>query len=155
MKLATRHELENSAWRVYEYICRHFLATVSKDLKFKSTTAKIKIENEIFSCTTNLLIDPGYTKLMTWLAFGKNDVTVPFVANEMVKLNDIKLQEGQTSPPDYLTEAELITLMEENGIGTDASIPVHINNVTLRNYVTVGTGRKLIPTKLGTVLVHG
>ena len=66
-----------------------------------------------------------------------------------------KLIERQTSPPDYLTESELISLMEKHGIGTDASIPVHINNICERNYVQVIGGRKLQPTTLGIVLVHG
>jgi DNA topoisomerase-3 len=67
----------------------------------------------------------------------------------------VKLAERQTSPPDYLTEAELISLMEKHGIGTDASIPVHINNICERNYVAITSGRKLKPTTLGVVLVHG
>jgi DNA topoisomerase IA len=67
----------------------------------------------------------------------------------------VKMVEKQTSPPDYLTESELITLMEKHCIGTDASIPVHINNICERNYVSVLSGRKLKPQPLGIVLVHG
>lgn len=40
--------------------------------------------------------------------------------------------------------------------GTDASIPQHINNICQRGYVKVNpTDRKLTPTQLGIVLVHG
>lgn len=88
-------------------------------------------------------------------AFGKNEIAPNFTANEVAPIEDAKLTEHQTSPPDYLTEAEVITLMEKHGIGTDASIPVHINNICQRNYVTVASGRRLIPTALGIVLVHG
>lgn len=73
----------------------------------------------------------------------------------MLPIKEARLTEHQTQPPDYLTEAELITLMEKHGIGTDASIPVHINNICQRNYVSVISGRKLKPTSLGIVLVHG
>lgn len=124
-------------------------------MRYKQTTTKFSVGTEKFSCTTNKLVDPGYTKVMTWQAFGRDDAEQNFKQGAAVQINEYKLVESQTGPPDYLTESELITLMEKHGIGTDASIPVHINNICQRNYVTIATGRKLIPTTLGTVLVHG
>ncbi|XP_055912245.1 DNA topoisomerase 3-beta [Eupeodes corollae] len=155
MKLAERGDFEKDTWRIYDFICRYFLGTVSRDLKYKTTTAKLRVGLETFSSTANVLIDPGFTKVMTWQAFGRDESIPPFVQGEMVQINDVSMGESQTGPPDYLTESELITLMEQHGIGTDASIPVHINNICQRNYVKIESGRKLIPTTLGIVLVHG
>ena len=92
---------------------------------------------------------------MHWIT--KADEYIPeFKQAEVLNITSVNLTEGKTSPPDYLTEAELIGLMEHNGIGTDASIPTHINNICQRNYVQVsGSGRKLIPTNLGIVLING
>lgn len=59
-----------------------------------------------------------------------------YASSMEVVAHDIILQ-GRTSAPDYLTESELISLMEKHGIGTDASIPVHINNICERNYAQV------------------
>ena len=56
---------------------------------------------------------------------------------------NLSVREGVTEPPNYLTESELISIMERNNIGTDASIPTHIENVLKRNYVTLVAGRRL------------
>lgn len=152
---ANRDQFDSDTWKVYDYICRHFLATVSRDMTYKVTTYEFKVGEEIFTTTSNQLVDAGYSDIMTWQAFSKNELSVAFVEGETIKVNDVKLQEGQTEPPDYLSESELIGLMEKHGIGTDASIPVHINNICQRNYVTIANKRKLIPSTLGIVLVHG
>ena len=46
--------------------------------------------------------------------------------------------------------------MEKYGIGTDASMATHINNICERDYVEIrGNGRRLAPTKMGLALIHG
>jgi DNA topoisomerase-3 len=67
----------------------------------------------------------------------------------------IAIKEKMTTAPSLISESELITLMEKNGIGTDASIPTHIENILKRNYVSLASGRRLEPTKLGLVLAQG
>ncbi|KAK1347101.1 DNA topoisomerase, partial [Heracleum sosnowskyi] len=95
----------------------------------------------------------GFTSLMPWLA--TSEKSLPWLTKgEKIELSKVELYEGNTAPPDYLSESELISLMEKNGIGTDASIPVHINNISECNYVQVQAGRRLIPTALGVSLIR-
>ena len=79
----------------------------------------------------------------------------PLAEGESLPLQEVELHQGKTSAPDYLSESELIGLMEKHGIGTDASISVHINNICERNYVSIQAGRKVVPTELGITLVRG
>lgn len=95
------------------------------------------IGDEQFSTSGKALIDEGFTAVMTWQGIGEDEQLPELKKGDKLSVKDLRLTERQTSPPDYLTEAELITLMEKHGIGTDASIPVHINNISQRNYVTV------------------
>ena len=86
---------------------------------------------------------------MPWMSIGDGQSAPKLNEGDICEVESCKLVERKTSAPDYLTESELITLMEKHGIGTDASIPTHINNIGQRNYVTVVAGRKLVPTSLG------
>ena len=78
-----------------------------------------------------------------------------FARDEVVSIKDVALNQGRTSPPSYLSESDLISCMEQHGIGTDASISVHINNICERNYVKIEAGRKVVPTELGITLIRG
>ena len=80
------------------------------------------------------------------------DISRVEIKYNMVEFNFFNLK---TSPPDYLTESELLSLMDKNGIGTDASMATHINNICERSYVKVTSNRRLVPTDLGLNLVKG
>lgn len=112
--------------------------------------------SETFTIVGKREIKAGYLTVAGRSFYEDGNSDVPTVAeHQSYRISSAKLKQGQTSAPGHLTESELIGLMEKHGIGTDASIATHINNIIVRNYVTLGSGRTLIPTPLGVVLVHG
>jgi DNA topoisomerase-3 len=142
------------AWRLYDYICRHFLATVSPDLVYEAAVATFAAGAESFEGTGRTLVSGGFALVMPWHLM--TDVYMPaFVVGETVELVDVALVERATQPPSHLTESDLIGLMEQHQIGTDASIATHIQNILDRRYVEMGAGRTLVPRELGKVLAHG
>ncbi len=154
MRGAAPHDLHGDSWRIYEYIARHFIATLSPDCKFIKTKIVAELNGERFSISGKIVEDPGFTTILPNSAVKDDKLPEVSVGDDFV-FSDVRLTPGQTQPPSYLTEADLIGLMEKHGIGTDASIPQHINNIVERNYCTVKPGRTIEPTKLGIVLVHG
>jgi DNA topoisomerase-3 len=152
--VAQQSDLSGDSWRLYDYIARHFIATVAEDCEFSETTTELRIGAEIFYTTTRAVINPGFTRLFHWQAID-DAFSLPLRVGDKLAVVELNLGERQTEPPDYLTEAELISLMEKYGIGTDASIPMHINSICTRNYCALGNNRTLVPTKLGITLVHG
>ena len=81
-----------------------------------------------------ILLDPGFLDVQPWQIHSDKEVPL-FEVGDIIDVKSTKIAEGRTDSPGYLTEAELITKMEEHGIGTDASIPTHISNIIERNYV--------------------
>ena len=157
MRPASEGTLGGDEWRLYEYITRHFIATLSPDMHFTRTKVCFQIGTETFTCTGKVL-DKGrlsFADVLTNLRVEDDALPEGIKQGESLPIRKLELYEGETSPPGYLTEADLIGKMERNGIGTDASIPTHIKNVCDRGYCEVGSGRTMVPTSLGIILVHG
>mmetsp|Transcript_3626 Transcript_3626/g.11267 ORF Transcript_3626/g.11267 Transcript_3626/m.11267 type:complete len:852 (+) Transcript_3626:59-2614(+) len=156
-RLATPTQLDSDSWRLYEFIARHFLATLSPDCVYEKTKARFHIGSECFQCGGTRVVSPGWTALLPHqMVHDEGILEADAQSGKTFELRNVALTEGKTSPPDYLTESDLIGLMEKHGIGTDASIATHINTICERNYVRVdGNSRKLIPNEIGIALVHG
>lgn len=139
--------------RLYDLIASHFLATLMEDAVYEERDYIIEFANEKFKASSSIIVKEGYLKVHTWkkenFTKGFPDISV----GETLEIKKIGCDSNYTTPPGYLTESDLIQLMEKNLIGTDASMPVHIENIVSRNYVGVTSGRCLIPTDLGNALI--
>ena len=87
---------------------------------------------------------------MTWgdKAFARYTEGEEFVPDEL------NIGEHVTQPPPLLTETNLITAMEEAGIGTDATLQQHIETIQKRNYAFI-RDNVFHPTPLGISLILG
>jgi len=152
-KYATNQQLSGDQWRLYEFICTHFFASLSPNIEYDNIQYKIDVNGIEFEETSNKITNQGY--LLFFPHRRKNfEKDFPIIEkNSELNILNINYTEGWTEAPDYLTESDLISEMEKNRIGTDASMPVHIENICQRGYVTVDEKRRLIPTKLGNALI--
>eukprot|EP00434_Breviolum_minutum_P007759 symbB.v1.2.006845.t1/scaffold408.1/size210514/3 len=106
--------------------------------------------------------DQGWLKVMPWrlreLSLDDPGLMTHRIAAVLQKLEgsrvtwesrQVKLQQTWTQAPKPLTEAELVDLMDKHGIGTDASIPQHIQTIQDRHYVqlTDGDGQAILPSR--------
>jgi DNA topoisomerase-3 len=155
VRLATEEGLGGGdAWRLYDYVARSFLGSLSSDCVVRKNKATFEAGKETFTASGITVVRPGYTAIMHWKKV-QSEPLPPLTKGETLTMKDVELVDGKTGPPDYLTESELISLMEKHGIGTDASIPVHINNICERNFVSIQSGRRVVPTELGITLIRG
>lgn len=76
------------------------------------------------------------------------------VEGDWIRPTDILMNEGKTTGPHLLTEAELIGLMDSSGIGTDATIHEHIKKILEREYAEKENGIYFCPTILGVALIE-
>ncbi len=138
IKAASRDDVEKSvrkqdAWKIYDLIVRHFLANLMDPAVFEKTRLEILVGGEPFDVTGSVLKYPGWLDIYTFES--KNDKLLPYIEEkeevDVRKLSNIK---SETTPPKRLTEAELLTLMDKNGIGTKATAPTHIETNKKRGY---------------------
>ncbi|KAL9936553.1 hypothetical protein V8E36_004621 [Tilletia maclaganii] len=154
---AHANDLVGDDKRVYEYVTRRFMASCSKDAQGSTTTVEIEIAEEHFSASGLIIHERNYLEVFVYDRW-KGTLLPDFTTNETFMPTACNLREGKTSRPKMLTEADLVSLMDRHGIGTDATIAEHIAKVIEREYVCKrkqGTTEYLYPSTLGMGLVHG
>jgi DNA topoisomerase-3 len=127
--------LDDRETRVYEFITRRFLACCSEDAKGQATDVEMEYGDETFSAHGVVVLERNYLDVYPYENW-TNSTTLPkFTMGERFEPTEAMITEGETSSPDYLTEPDLIALMDANGIGTDATMAEHIATIQTRNYV--------------------
>ena len=138
---------------MYEFVVRRFLACCSEDAKGESSIIEIEYGDETFHTSGLLVLQRNYLDVYPYDKWESSQQLPTFTLGAVLEPTEAKITDGQTSPPGYLTEPELIGLMDANGIGTDATMAEHIAKIKERAYVMTqprsGAGRAVQGTTRG------
>ncbi|KAJ4268718.1 DNA topoisomerase [Fusarium torreyae] len=127
--------LSHDEARLYEYVARRFLACCSDDAKGMATDVELEFGEERFNAHGVIVLETNYLDVFIYEKWN-NTVELPkFTEGERFQPTEAMMTEGKTTAPGYLTEADLIALMDANGIGTDATMAEHIQKIQDREYV--------------------
>jgi DNA topoisomerase III len=157
-KAVDPNSIENPIERsIYILVVKHYLACCSKDAVGKETTLTVQMGSEDFFAKGLMILERNWLEIYApWERWSTGQGQLPpLEVGSRITPSAFMLQDGRTVPPRLLTEAELIALMDRNGIGTDATIATHIQTIQDRGYATKNAQQEFSPTKLGIALVEG
>lgn len=121
--------------KVYEFVVRRFLACCSEDAVGEATDIEIDYGTEVFHAHGLRVIARKYLDVYPYDKWESSQQLPHYTVGETFEPTEANMLDGKTSAPTYLTEPELITLMDVNGIGTDATMAEHIAKIQEREYV--------------------
>ncbi|KAF2837953.1 DNA topoisomerase [Patellaria atrata CBS 101060] len=128
-------QLSENERRVYDFVVRRFLACCSEDATGEATDIEIQYGPEIFHTHGLTVLQRNYLDVYPFDKWESSQELPPFTVGETFTPTEAKMVDGKTTAPGYLTEPELIALMDANGIGTDATMAEHIAKIKERQYV--------------------
>jgi len=147
---ASREELGEERWKVYELVVRRFLATLSPDARWRTMKVMLSAGGEPYTVTGGQIVEPGWRKVYPFSA--ATEYVLPRLAEgETLPLREVRMEEKETQPPPRFTQSRLIQRMEELGLGTKSTRHEVIQKLISRKYVE---GNPLRPTLVGRAVIE-
>lgn len=146
--------LNASQYKLYKLIYERFIASQMTEAKLETTTVSFDANGCTYRATGTKVLFPGYTAIYTE---GRDDsaeeeAAIPTVsANDIFKAEKVEKEQKFSQPPARYTEASLVKLLEEKGIGRPSTYAPTISTIIERGYVR-REKKQLVPTELGFVV---
>src|SRR6185503_338416 len=135
--------------RVYELVVRRFLATFSPPMITESTRADIEAGSETYFVRGSVVVDPGYAGIYTYARSADEEIPALKEGQQLNLDGEPWIVDKETQPPSRISQAKLIEMMEERGLGTKATRADIIQKLFDRGYVY---SNPPIPTETGIAL---
>lgn len=147
--------LSNDQYKLYKLIYNRFLASQMATAIYDTVSANIDVNSYNFKANGQTLRFKGFMTLYVETEDNKKeeeDVSIPELAiNEELEKEKIDTKQSFTEPPPRYTEASLVKVLEEKGIGRPSTYSPTITTILERHYIEKEQ-KQLIPTELGKIV---
>jgi DNA topoisomerase-1 len=144
-------KLEKVDSRVYDMICRRFMASLGDPAKKEATKATVDIQGHVFFLKGSRLVEGGWTEVYGPYLKDKWVVLPPLEIGQKIRVRNVGAPRRLTRPPPRFNPGSLLWLMEREGIGTKATRSDIIYTMFRRGYVE---SREIVITDLGLTVVE-
>lgn len=144
--ISIKEYLTDQQYKLYKLIWTRVVQSQMTDYEYLQTSITFDNNGLIFKSNGKVTIFDGFNIIST----GKeNENILPDLKlNETIKAEKIDKDQHFTKPPARFTEASLVKVLEENGIGRPSTYSSTIASIISRNYVEFDK-RQIVPTDLG------
>lgn len=149
-----KDSLNKYHYRLYKLIYDRFMASQMSEAKYNSVSVDVETGDYGFKVNGKTPLFKGYTAVYSsYVDEAKEDdeqnAKLPEITEgETLTLVEHKFEQKFTKPPARYTEASLVKLMEEKGIGRPATYVPTVTLLGTRKYIEKD-GKSLVATKLG------
>ncbi|MDO5112152.1 MAG: type I DNA topoisomerase [Clostridia bacterium] len=148
--------LNSNQYKLYKLVFERFLASQMAEAKFEASTVTFDASGCTYRANGLRTLFDGYTVVYTEGRDDaqENETQLPKLdVGASLSANSVEGEQKFTQPPPRYTEATLVKLMEEKGIGRPSTYSPTISTIIERGYV-VREKRQLVPTELGFVVTQ-
>ncbi|AUJ50761.1 type I DNA topoisomerase [Brachyspira hyodysenteriae] len=142
--------LKTDQYKLYKLIWERFVSSQMLPAKMKNTRAIIVAGDCEFSLSSSKIEFDGFMKVLTIDKEDKEKASkMPNLSKDDVcEFVENNPQQHFTTPPPRYTDASLVKILEESGIGRPSTYAPTIKTIISRHYVQ-RKGKQLVPTELG------
>ena len=148
-----KENLTHDQFKLYSIIWERFVSSQMNNAKMETTSIEINADEATFRVSASKIVEKGFYKVIKLLASKeeKTSALPSLKEGETVDVDNFHPEQHFTQGPARYTDASIVKMLEEKGIGRPSTYATIISTLLDRYYVT-RSNKQLVPTQLGKMI---
>ena len=145
--------LSHDQYRLYSIIWERFVSSQMTNAKMVTTSVDIAADDAIFRVSASKIAEKGFYQVIKLLSSKeeKSSGLPALKEGEVLSVDNFHPEQHFTQGPARYTDASIVRMLEEKGIGRPSTYATIIS-VLLDRYYVVRSNKQLVPTQLGKMI---